>query len=408
MFDPIQVRKDFPILKRKVHDGKSLVYLDSAATSQKPQVVIDAIVEYYQNHNANVHRGIHVLGDESTKLFYSAREKIAKFFGAESDELILVRNTTEALNTIVYAWAADHIGAGDTILCTEMEHHSNLVPWQQFAKKVGCRIEFVGVKEDGTLGMEDLRKKLVLGVKLVAVAHVSNSVGVINPVSDIAELAKKVGAKLVVDGAQSAPHLPINFHTLGCDFYAFSGHKMLGPMGIGGLIVKRETMDKMKPALFGGGMIGEVSLDETTWADVPDKFIAGTPDVASTVGLAAACEYLNKLGMENVAKHDHELVAYALEQLKAIPQVKIFGPISAEKRCGSVAFSYEGVHAHDVAQILDSEGIAVRSGHHCTMPLHKKLRVIATTRASFNVYTTKEEIDALVNALQKVKVVFGK
>lgn len=408
MFDPKTVGKDFPILKRKVHGNKRLVYLDSAATSQKPQVVIDAIVEYYQNHNANVHRGIHVLGDESTKMFYAAREKIAKFFGAEPNELILVRNTTEAINTIVYSWADQHVGASDTILSTEMEHHSNLVPWQQFAKRTGCRIEYIKLTSTGELDMADLHAKLVKGVKLIAVAHVSNTLGVINPIEEIVKLAHKVGAKVVVDGAQSAPHLPIHFDKLGCDFYAFSGHKMLGPMGIGGLLVKKELLAEMEPTFFGGGMIDEVSLEGTSFAELPDKFIAGTPDVASTVGLAAACEYLSTLGMEHVAHHDHEIVTYALEQLQKIPQVKIFGPTDPNKRCGSVSFNYEGVHAHDVAQILDSEGIAVRSGHHCTMPLHKRFNLAATTRASFNVYTTKDDIDVLAYALQKVKVVFGK
>lgn len=408
MINPQKIRRDFPILRRVVHDNKPLVYLDSAATSQKPQVVIDAISNYYMNHNANVHRGIHVLGDESTKMFSSARTTIAKFFGANSDELILTRNTTEGLNALVYMWAEQHIHANDTILLTEMEHHSNLVPWQRFAQRIGCSLAFVRVTNGGELDMEDLKKKLTQGVKIIAVSHVSNALGVMNPIADIAKLAHAVGAKVVVDGAQSAPHMPVNFHTLRCDAFAFSGHKMLGPMGIGGLLVRKEMIDEMDPFLFGGGMIREVSFHETTFADLPDTFIAGTPDVASTVGLAAACEYLTHIGVDQVFAHDHELVSYALKKLSAVDGVNIVGPTDTKKRCGSVAFTYNGVHAHDVAQILDSEGIAVRSGHHCTMPLHEKFGWIATTRASFNVYTTFEDIDALVRALAKVKKVFGK
>ncbi|MBI5151581.1 MAG: SufS family cysteine desulfurase [Candidatus Pacebacteria bacterium] len=408
MIDPQKIRQDFPILRRVVHGDKPLVYLDSAATSQKPQAVLDAIVQYYTNHNANVHRGIHVLGDESTKMFTSARDTIAKFFGADSDELILTRNTTEGLNAVVYSWVESHIRKEDTILLTEMEHHSNIVPWQRFAKRTGCSLEYIRVSPDGELDLQDLKKKCTKHIKLIAVAHVSNTLGVINPITDIVELAHTVGAKVVVDGAQSAPHMPINFHTLECDAFAFSGHKMLGPMGIGGLVVRKEMMNEMDPFLFGGGMIREVTYEETTFADLPDKFIGGTPDVASTVGLATACEYLTKLGMDQVFAHDHELVEYALEKLSTVDGVNIVGPMEAKKRCGSVAFTYTGVHAHDVAQILDSEGVAVRSGHHCTMPLHEKFGWIATTRASFNVYTTKEDIDALVRALAKVKKVFSR
>ena len=408
MFDPNIIKKDFPILNRTVRNGKPLVYLDSAATSQKPQAVIDSIVEYYTQHNANVHRGIHALGDESTRMFYAARNTIAKFFSADTNELILMRKTTEAINAVVYMWAEDHVSVGDVILTTEMEHHSNLVPWQVFAKRKGCSIEYVRVTESGELDMADLKKKLRKGVKLVAMSHVSNTLGVMNPVAEISKLAHVVGTLVLVDGAQSAPHLPIDFHKLGCDFFAFSGHKMVGPMGIGGLLVRAEVFKHMHPFLYGGGMINEVSLDTTTFADVPDAYIAGTPDVASTVGLAAACNYLSKLGMEQVVKHDAELVSYALNQLKKISQLHIVGPMDARKRCGSVAFIYDGVHAHDVAQILDSEGIAVRSGHHCTMPLHAKFKWGATTRASFNVYTTKEDIDVLIRGIQKVKEVFGK
>ncbi|HKY74142.1 MAG TPA: SufS family cysteine desulfurase [Patescibacteria group bacterium] len=409
MLNPDRVKKDFPILSRVIHENKRLVYLDSAATSQKPMAVLTAIQDYYLHHTANVHRGIHVLGDESTKMFYAARANIAAFFGADADELILMRNTTEALNGFIYMWAERHVGKGDVVVSSGMEHHSNFVPWQLLAKRKGCTFEVIPVTETGELDLKYLQKLLDGGkVKVVAFVHVSNATGTNNPVENIVKMAKKAGVITVVDGAQSAPHMPINFHALGCDVYAFSGHKMVGPMGIGGLIVRKELLKDMEPFLFGGGMINEVSLEETTFADVPDKFIAGTPDVASAVGLAAACDYLTSLDMKHVFAHDAMLVKYALEKLQNVEHVTVIGPTDASKRCGSVAFVYNSVHAHDVAQILDSEGIAVRSGHHCTMPLHKRFGWAATTRASFNVYTTKEDIDALVLALQKVKEVFKK
>lgn len=402
------IKKDFPIFKRILHGNKPLVYLDSAATSQKPQVVLDAISNYYENHNANVHRGIHVLGDESTKLFYSSRETVATFFGAKSQELILSRNTTESINLVSYAWGDKNLKKGDVVLTTEMEHHSNIVPWQQLSKRTGCEVSYIKVKEDGMLDLEDFEKKLTKKVKLVAVVHVSNSLGTINPVKEMAVKAHKVGALMLVDGAQSAPHLPIDFKDLDCDFYAFSGHKMLGPMGIGGLLVKNNVLESMDPFLFGGGMIDTVSFENTTFAQLPDKFIAGTPDVAGVVGLAAACEYLTSLNMKEVHKQDSELVSYALSKLENIPQVTVIGPKDAKHRCGGVAFIYNGVHAHDVAQILDTEGVAVRSGHHCTMPLHQKFGWSSSTRASFSVYSSKEDIDVLVSSIKKVKTVFGK
>lgn len=407
MLNVQRVRKDFPILSRKVHGTTPLVYLDSAATSQKPRQVLRAIQAYYEQHNANVHRGIHVLGDESTKMFHVARQQIAEFFGTEEQELILMRNTTEAINAFVYMWAEDHVGAGDIVVSAEMEHHSNFVPWQQLAKRKGAEFVAIHVTEQGLFDLEHLKKILsTKKVKIVAVTHVSNALGTINPIEEIVSLAHSAGAKVLVDGAQSAPHLPVNFRALGCDAFAFSGHKMLGPMGIGGLLVRRELLNELQPYLFGGGMINEVSIEHTTFADIPDRFIAGTPDVAGAVGLAAACEYLKNLGMKDVFEHDQELVAYALEKLAAIPQVTIIGPLDSKQRCGSVAFVYKGVHAHDVAQILDSEGVAVRSGHHCTMPLHMKFAWTASTRLSFNVYSTKEEIDRCVTALQKVREVF--
>jgi len=398
---------DFPILSRKVHGDKRLVYLDSAATSQKPQAVIDAISDYYTNHNANVHRGIHVLGDESTRLFLEARRTIAAFFGADDEELVLVRNTTEALNLVAYAWGDAHIKAGDVILTTEMEHHSNLVPWQELCKRTGAELKFIPVGKNGLLDISQIDSLLTDRVKVLTLTHISNVLGTVNDIKLLTKKAHGVGAVVVVDGAQSAPHLPILFHDLDVDFFACSGHKMLGPMGIGCLFVRKSLLENMHPHLFGGGMIDEVYLDHATYAPLPDAFIAGTPDVASTVGLAAACQYLSKIGMQNIYTEDAKLVAYALEQLSQIPELTLIGPLNPTRRVGSVAFIYNGVHAHDVAQVLDSEGVAVRSGHHCAMPLHTKFGWQATVRASFGVYSTHDDIDVLVTALAKVKKIFA-
>lgn len=415
MFSPDQVKKDFPILAKKIH-GKRLVYLDNAATSQKPRQVIEAIVNYYQNHNANVHRGVHQLSEESTQVFEDSRSIIAHFFGAQSEELILVRNTTEAINGVAYGWGLDHLGPGDVVLCTEMEHHSNLVPWQEVCKRTQATLQFIKVTEEGTLDLEDLKQKAFLAgkhLKLIAFSHVSNTLGTLNPIQQIIEISREYAATkplILVDGAQSAPHLSIDFHHLGIDVYIFSGHKMLGPMGIGGLLVRQELLNSnvLKPWLFGGGMIESVYTDHTNYhEDSRERFTAGTPDVASTVGLAEACQYLKRLDMNEVEDHDRRLVSYTISQLQHIDQITIVGPTD-HKRIGSVAFLYEGVHPHDVAQILDSEGVAVRSGHHCTMPLHTKFHWAGTVRVSFQVYNTTEDIDVLITALQKVKTVFGK
>ncbi len=410
MFDPQKYIIDFPILQRTVHGDKRLVYLDNAATSQKPIQVIDTISNYYKNHNANVHRGIHQLGDESTKLFHQSRKTIAEFFGATSDELIITRNATEALNQVAYTWGEQNIHEGDIILTTEMEHHSNIVPWQELAKRKNAHVEFVKVDIDGKIDVDDLQKKVSNSqVKLFAFTHVSNTLGTRNHVTEVVPLVRKQNNDLivVVDGAQAAPHLPLEFDKIDVDFYAVSAHKMLGPMGIGGLLVKKSLLEKLPPFLFGGGMINEVTTENTTFADdAEERFTAGTPDVASLVGWAAACEYLKKIGMQNLLEHDRELVEYTIEQLKQFPNLKVVGPLT--DRVGSVAFVYEGVHAHDVGQILDSEGVAVRSGHHCTMPLHVKFHWQATVRVSFQLYNTKADIDVFINALYKVKEVFGK
>lgn len=406
---------DFPLLATQVGD-KPLVYLDSAATSQKPKVVLDAMAEYYRTSNANVHRGVHSLSETSTSVWEQSRKIIAQFFGADVDELILVRNTTEAINGVAYGWADHNLKADDVILTSIAEHHSNFVVWQQVAKRTGASVVTVGMTADGRLDLLDLEKKLQLGgVMLVALAHVSNVLGTLLPTVKVLELVRKhaPSARVLLDGAQAAPHIPIDFHKLGVDFFAFSGHKMYGPMGVGGLLVRKELLatNEMRPWAFGGGMIDKVHLESTTFSEsISDRFTAGTPDVASALGLAAACEYLSAVGMQTVADHDKKLVLYALEKLSSVPKVSIIGPMIFDNtfdRVGSVAFIYEGVHAHDVSQIIDSEGVAVRSGHHCAMPLHEQFGWAATVRASFGIYNTKSEIDALVASLSKVERIFN-
>lgn len=407
MFDPKTVKKDFPILQREVN-GHLLAYLDSGATSQKPESVLMAEREYYEQHNANVHRGAHTLGDEATQLYQEAREKVARFIGGKSEEIILVRNTTEALNLVAYSWGLDNLKEGDSVVTTMMEHHANMVPWQEVCRRTGAKLEVVGITDDGLVDMDDYRQKLKMKPKLVAFVHVSNALGTINPVTEMTKLAHQAGAVVVVDGAQAVPHMKVDVGEIGCDFYAFSGHKMLGPMGIGVLWGRKELLGKMSPFLTGGGMISEVYTDHSTWAELPDKFEAGTPNVAGAVGLVSAIEYLEKLGLDNVRSHDKMITEYGLEQLGKLENIVILGTKKSELRSGSVSFEYKGVHAHDVATILDSEGVAVRSGHHCTMPLHRKMGVVASIRASFNVYTTKDDIDSLVKAIGKVKEIFKK
>jgi cysteine desulfurase / selenocysteine lyase len=418
MFNVNDVRKDFPILTKQVHD-KPLVYLDNAATSQKPRPVVEAMTNYYYQHNANVHRGVHQLSDESTDEYEKARLKIASFFGAHPTELILVRNTTEALNGIAYGWADHQLKAGDVIWTSLMEHHSNLVVWQEVCRRTGAHLEYIPLVNNEQLDGDWIKQNLSEQVKMIAVSHVSNVLGTVNPVAWLARQAHSVGARLVVDAAQSAPHLPLNFHKLGADFMVFSGHKMFGPMGIGGLLVRRSILEseEMRPWLFGGGMIAEVHTSHTVYQpELEERFVAGTPDVASAVGLAAACSYLSDLSMTAVQGHDQKLVEYALARLAELREVQLIGPQFAIEtsdtewsqggeplRVGSVAFIYHGVHAHDVAQVLDGEGIAVRSGHHCTMPLHEQCGWAATTRASFQVYNKIEEIDSLIEGLLRVK-----
>lgn len=408
------IAADFPILSTRVH-GQRLVYLDTAATAQKPKVVLEAIDNFYRTANANVHRGVHELSERSTSVWEDNRAAIAHFFGAQPEELIITRNTTEAINGVAYGWADHHVESGDVMVTTLMEHHSNFVPWQQVASRRQARLEVVGVTEDGRLDLDDLLSKLSGGrVKLVAVTHVSNTLGTLNPIEQIVQMVHKQAptARILIDAAQSAPHLPINFVEMDVDFLAFSGHKLYGPMGVGGLLVRKSLLEsnELQPWLFGGGMIGEVVLEQTSFNEsIADRFTAGTPDVASTVGLATACEYISKVGWSAIQRRDRELIEYALDQLRSIQQISIIGPTELTDtfdRVGSVAFLYEGAHAHDVAQVLDSVGVAVRSGHHCTMPLHTHFGWSATVRVSFGVYSAKEDVDQLMAGLAKVKEIF--
>ncbi|HQJ03513.1 MAG TPA: cysteine desulfurase [Anaerolineaceae bacterium] len=401
------IRKDFPILQREIHPGKQLVYLDSAATAQKPTRVIEAMDRYYRWSNANIHRGVHVLAEEATMLYEDARRNVAGFIGArDAREIIFTRNTTEAINLVAYSWGRANLQAGDVIILTEMEHHSNLVPWQMLAQERQVRLEFIPVTDDGLLDMEEYQKLLMLAPKLVAFTQMSNVLGTINPAGEIIRLAHDAGAITLVDGAQSVPHIPVNVVDLDVDFLAFSAHKMCGPMGSGVLYGKTALLEKMPPFLGGGDMIRKVMLRSYAPNSIPHKFEAGTPAVAEAVGLSAAVDYLNSIGMDAIAAHEHEIVSYALEQLNQIPGVRILGP-DADRKGGVVSFTLDIAHPHDVAQILDRHGIAVRAGHHCAMPLHDRYQIPATTRASFYIYSTREEVDHLVQGLEQVKAIFG-
>lgn len=402
-----RLRMDFPILGREVKPGINLVYLDSAATSQKPGRVIESMDAYYRRSNANIHRGVHTLAEEATADYENARQRIAKFIGARSPrEVIYTRNTTEAINLVAYSWARANLKPGDTIILTEMEHHSNLVPWQQLAVERDLRLEFIPVTPDGLLDLEVYQGLLNLQPRLVSFTHMSNVLGTINPAREIIQMAHQAGALTLVDGAQSVPHFRVDVVDLEADFLAFSGHKMCGPTGIGILYGKESLLKAMPPFLGGGDMIRKVQLRSFLPNDLPHKFEAGTPAIAEAIGLGAAVEYLSTIGMERVAAHESELIAYTLERLQEVSGLQVIGP-SAEKRGGVAAFTLKGIHPHDVAQILDSVGLAVRAGHHCAMPLHEKFGLPATTRASLYLYNTKEEIDLLVQGLEKVKRMFG-
>lgn len=405
MFDAVKIRDDFPIFKRIIKD-KPLIYLDSAATSQKPYAVIEALNDFYKNYNANVHRGIYAISEEATSAYENARDKVADFIGAGNREgIIFTRNATEAINLVANSWGRTNLKPGDEILLTQMEHHSNLVPWQMIAQQTGAKLKFIPLTPDGRLDLGTLPQLLTERVKFVSVVHVSNSLGTINPVEKIIDAAHAIGAFVLVDASQSVQHLGVNVKQLDCDFMAFSGHKMLGPTGIGVLWGKPEHLDKMPPYQGGGEMINEVHLEWSTYRELPGKFEAGTPNIAGAIGLGAAIDYLNKIGLGNIRRHEQELVAYALGCLEKVGDIHIYGP--RPDRAGVVSFNIKGVHPHDVSTVLDEDGIAIRAGHHCTQPLMRWLDVPATVRASLYLYNVKEDIDCLVESLKKVKEVFA-
>ncbi|HWC21846.1 MAG TPA: cysteine desulfurase [Flexivirga sp.] len=425
-FDVEKLRGDFPILQRTVRDGRPLVYLDSGATSQKPRAVLDAERAFYEQHNAAAHRGAHQLAEEATEAFEGARETVARFVGAEVGEVVFTKSATESINLVAYAFSnasapgalgisgADpavterfRIGPGDEIVTTVMEHHANLVPWQELARRTGATLRWIDVTDDGELDLAQVDDVIGERTKIVAFTHVSNVLGTINPVAEIARKARAVGALTVLDACQSVPHLPVDFASLGVDFMAFSGHKMLGPYGVGVLVGRRELLDAMPPFLYGGSMIEVVRMEGSTYAAPPQRFEAGVPNESQAVGLAAACDYLSALGMDAVAAHDRTITAAVLEGLGKRPWVRVQGPLDVEKRTGAVAFVIDGVHPHDVGQVLDDSGVAVRTGHHCAWPLHRASRITATTRASFGPYTTLDEVDAFLEALDRVPDIFG-
>ncbi len=402
------LRADFPVLHQEVRPGIPLVYLDNAATSQKPLAVIEAMDAYYRRYNANVHRGIHKLSEEATEAYEDARRRVAAFINAASPrEIIFTRNTTESINLVAQAWGRTNLKPGDVVLSTMMEHHSNIVPWQLLAQQTGIEVKWVPLTEDGYLDLEAYHAMLDERVKLVTFTHMSNVLGTIQPVREMTDAAHAVGALVHVDGAQGVPHVQVDVQAFGCDFYSFSGHKMLGPTGIGVLYGRREILEAMPPFLGGGDMIKRVTLEGTEWNDLPYKFEAGTPAIAEAIGLGAAVDYLQQVGMENVHAHEVALTAYALERLTEVPGVRVLGPSDPMRKGGVAAMVVDGLHPHDIAQVLNYHGVAVRAGHHCAMPLHQRYNVVASTRASFYLYNSFEEIDRLVEALYKVKELFA-
>jgi cysteine desulfurase/selenocysteine lyase len=406
--DAAVIRRDFPVLQTQVH-GKPLVFLDSASTSQKPQVVLDAFDAYYSQYAANVHRGIYEIGARATANYERSRAQVARFINApDSHEVIFTRNATEAINLVAYSWGRKNIKPGDAIVLTEMEHHANLVPWQLLAQEMDGDLEFIPSTHDGILRQDVFDVLLRLKPKLVAFTHVSNTLGTINPVAEMTAKAHEAGALVLIDGAQAVPHVPVDVQAIRADFYTFSGHKMLGPTGSGALWARRELLAAMPPFMPGGDIIRQVHLRRSEWNDIPWKFEAGTPDIAAGIGLGAAADYLRALGMGRVRDHERELLVYAFAALdREHPDITLFGPRDVEQRGGVIPFDVPGVHPHDVAQVLDRSGVAVRAGHHCTMPLHERLDLPATARASFNVYTTEADIDALIAGLHEVKRIFG-
>ncbi len=396
------IKNDFPIFQRKIH-GKPLVYLDSAASSQKPKQVIQALSNYYEKMHANIHRGIYTLSEEATLAYEDAHRKVARLINAKFKEIIFTKNTTESINLLAYSLGLE-LKKGDEILLSEMEHHANLVPWQQIAKRVGAVVKFLKVNKDGELIVDD--KLFTNKTKIVSVAHISNVLGTINPIKEIIIKAHKIGAKVIIDAAQSIPHMPVDVKELNADFVAFSGHKMLGPTGIGVLYGKQELLEQMTPFLYGGDMIKEVTLETSTFNDLPWKFEAGTPNIAGGIAFGVAIEYLMNIGMHNIEQHDKELLQYAQQQLSKVKGITLYGPKDLKKKACIIAFNFEDIHPHDVSSILDTEGIAIRGGHHCAMPLMKALGIQASCRLSLYLYNTPEDIDALVKALEKVRKVF--
>ncbi|KIL42650.1 cysteine desulfurase [Jeotgalibacillus soli] len=402
-----EIRKLFPILDQEVN-GHPLVYLDSAATSQKPLSVIQALGDYYNGYNSNVHRGVHTLGTRATDGYEGAREKVRKFINASStQEVIFTRGTTTSINTVAASYGRANVGEGDEIVITHMEHHSNIIPWQQLAKETGATLKYVPLQEDGTLSLEDVRSTVTPQTKIVSIMMVSNVLGTMNPIKEITRIAHENGAVMVVDGAQAAPHMKVDVQSLDCDFFAFSGHKMAGPTGIGVLFGKKNLLEKMEPIEFGGEMIDFVGLQESTWKELPWKFEGGTPIIAGAIGLGAAIDFLEDIGLDEIEKHEHHLAAYALDRMSSINGLTIYGPEDPQQRAGLVTFNLDDVHPHDLATVLDAEGIAIRAGHHCAQPLMKWLNVSSTARASFYLYNTEEDIDRLVAGLVKTKEYFS-
>jgi cysteine desulfurase/selenocysteine lyase len=409
MLDPYKIREDFPILKRKINNNP-LIYFDNAATSQKPKQVIDAIKNFYENYNANVHRAVHTLSQEASELYEKAHEEVANFINANGmEEIVFVRGTTEAINLVAYAWGLPNLKKGDEVLVSLMEHHSNMVPWEILSKLTGFNVKYIEVNADGTLNYESFEDMISKKTKIVCISHVSNFSGVINDVKRVARVAHEHGALTIVDGAQSVPHLPINVKDLNVDFLAFSGHKMLGPTGIGALYGKREILEEMGPFQGGGEMIREVSFNQVTkrcsitWNDLPWKFEAGTPNICGGVGLMEAVRYLRKLGMENVKAHECMLTEYALRRMQECQKVKIYGPTDASVKCGIIPFNVEGSGSHDVALFLDNYGIMIRSGLHCAQPLHELFKLKSSARASFYIYNTREEVDRFIKVLKEIE-----
>ena len=408
MYDVAAVRKDFPILNRQVH-GVPLVYLDNAATSQKPRAVIQALTDYYEGYNSNVHRGAHTLSIEATEAYEAAREKVARFINAPSaDNIVFVRNTTEGINLVAHTWAMANVKAGERIVVTEMEHHSNLVPWQHVARTKDAELKLMAIDEDYKLDLSDLDELLTPLTRLVAMTHMSNVLGTITPVKEVTEAAHRVGALVLLDSAQSVPHMPVDVQDLGCDFMAFSGHKMVGPTGIGVLYVRSEVLEQMEPFMRGGEMVIEVTYEDASWNQVPLKFEAGTPNIADAIALGAAVDYLSALGMQDIREHEIALTGYALERFRELEEITTYGTTDLTMRGGVVSFYMSDIHPHDIGQVLDQVGVAIRAGHHCAMPLvRSRLMVPATARASFYLYNTEEEVDALIEGLHQVIRYFG-